>query len=109
MNRRDFLARASLIAAGAVAADQMELIDRLGWKRSLFALGAPDFTPFPANQLGALVTKRGDVTFVMHGHNNKPVRIKNLFEGDLLPIYAKGFVTSQTTAGIVPLRNPFRG
>lgn len=36
MNRRDFLGRVSLIAAGAVAADQLELIERLGWKRKLF-------------------------------------------------------------------------
>lgn len=36
MNRREFLRRAALIAAGAVAADQLELLDRLGWTRSLF-------------------------------------------------------------------------
>lgn len=36
MNRRAFLFRASAIAAGAVAADQIELLDRLGWTRRLF-------------------------------------------------------------------------
>lgn len=36
MNRRDFLRRAALVAAGTVAADQVELLDRLGWKRKLF-------------------------------------------------------------------------
>lgn len=36
MNRRDFLQRAGLIAAGVVAADQLDLLDRLGWKRKLF-------------------------------------------------------------------------
>lgn len=36
MNRRDFLRRASMIAAGAVAADQLELLDRLGWVRRFF-------------------------------------------------------------------------
>jgi hypothetical protein len=34
--------RAGLVAAGAVAADQLELLDRLGWVRSLFpGWGAP--------------------------------------------------------------------
>lgn len=37
MNRRDFLRRAALVAAGAVAADQLELLDRLGWVRRLFS------------------------------------------------------------------------
>lgn len=37
MNRRAFFRNAALIAAGAVAADQLELIDRLGWKRKLFS------------------------------------------------------------------------
>lgn len=36
MNRRDFLRRASLVAAGAVAADQLDLIERLGWRRKFF-------------------------------------------------------------------------
>lgn len=36
MNRRDFLRRSALIAAGAVAADQLELLDRLGWVRRFF-------------------------------------------------------------------------
>lgn len=36
MNRRDFLQRAGLIAAGAVAADQLDLLDRLGWRRRFF-------------------------------------------------------------------------
>jgi hypothetical protein len=36
MDRRQFLKRAALIAAGAVAADQLELFDRLGWKRKFF-------------------------------------------------------------------------
>lgn len=36
MNRRQFLRNASLAAAGVVAADQLELIERLGWTRRLF-------------------------------------------------------------------------
>lgn len=36
MNRRDFLRRAALLAAGTVAADQLELVERLGWTRRLF-------------------------------------------------------------------------
>lgn len=36
MNRRDFLQRATIVASGAVAADQLELLDRLGWVRRFF-------------------------------------------------------------------------
>lgn len=36
MNRRDFLRRSALIAAGVVAADQIDLLDRLGWRRKFF-------------------------------------------------------------------------
>lgn len=42
LSRREFLRRSALIAAGAVAADQLELLDRLGWVRRFFpAWGAP--------------------------------------------------------------------
>jgi hypothetical protein len=37
VNRREFLRRAAVVAAGSVAVDQLELLDRLGWKRTLFA------------------------------------------------------------------------
>lgn len=37
MNRRDFLRRASFAASGIVAADQFELLDRMGWVRRFFA------------------------------------------------------------------------
>lgn len=37
MNRRDFFRRSALVAAGAVAADQLELLDRLGRVRTMFA------------------------------------------------------------------------
>jgi hypothetical protein len=40
MNRRDFLKRLGLVTAGIVAADQLEVIERLGWKRRFF----PGFT-----------------------------------------------------------------
>lgn len=36
MNRRDFFKKASIVAAGIVAADQLEILDRLGWTRKLF-------------------------------------------------------------------------
>lgn len=36
MNRRDFLRRSALVAAGVVAADQLDVLDRLGWKRRFF-------------------------------------------------------------------------
>jgi len=44
MNRRDFLRRASLIAAGIVAADQLELLEKLSWKRTMFPSGQLDNT-----------------------------------------------------------------
>lgn len=40
MNRREFFRRAALIAAGVVAADQVELLERLG-HRKVFAGWAP--------------------------------------------------------------------
>ncbi len=39
MDRRRFLRNAVLLAAGTVAADQLDLLERLNWKRTLF-LGA---------------------------------------------------------------------
>lgn len=39
MDRRLFLRRASLIAAGIVAADQLDLLDRLSWSRTMFPSG----------------------------------------------------------------------
>jgi len=36
MNRRDFLRRSAILTAGVVAVDQLEILDRLGWTRSLF-------------------------------------------------------------------------
>lgn len=40
-SRREFLRRAAILTAGVVAADQLELVERLGWKRTLF----PSFSP----------------------------------------------------------------
>lgn len=37
MDRRRFLRSAALVAAGVIAADQLEVADRLGWTRKLFA------------------------------------------------------------------------
>lgn len=39
MDRRSFLRRAAIVASGAIAADQLDLIDRLGWVRRLFTTG----------------------------------------------------------------------
>jgi hypothetical protein len=36
MERRDFFRRAALVAAGVVAADQLDLLERLTWKRRFF-------------------------------------------------------------------------
>lgn len=47
MNRREWLKRASLVAAGTVAADQLELLDRLGWVRRLFPSAAVKPAVFP--------------------------------------------------------------
>ena len=37
MQRREFFRRSALVAAGVVAADQLDLLDRLGWTRKMFA------------------------------------------------------------------------
>jgi hypothetical protein len=58
MNRRDFLRRAALIAAGAVAADQLDLIERLGWRRKLF----PGWTA-PSNHEGRYLITRMEQSF----------------------------------------------
>src|SRR6185503_5767847 len=36
LQRREFLRRMGLVAAGVVAADQLDLLDRLGWTRKFF-------------------------------------------------------------------------
>lgn len=36
MDRRSFLRNSALLAAGTIAADQLDLIERLGWKRKFF-------------------------------------------------------------------------
>jgi hypothetical protein len=64
MNRRDFLRRSALITAGVVAADQLELVERLGWTRKLF----PGWRP--ADRFGyydmprATIPPDGDVMIV---------------------------------------------
>lgn len=40
MDRRQFFRNATLIAAGTVAADQLELLERLTWKRRCFPSAA---------------------------------------------------------------------
>ena len=37
MNRRDFLRQAAIVATGAIAADQLELLDRLTHRRKYFS------------------------------------------------------------------------
>lgn len=37
MDRRAFLRNAVIVAAGAIAADQLELVERLGWRRRFFS------------------------------------------------------------------------
>lgn len=42
ITRREWLCRAALLATGAVAADQLDLLDRLGWTRTMFpSAGVP--------------------------------------------------------------------
>lgn len=40
MDRRAFLRNAGLLAAGVVAANQLEVVERLGWRRRFFSLWA---------------------------------------------------------------------
>jgi hypothetical protein len=42
MDRRRFFRNSAILAAGLVAADQLELLDRLGWERKLFSGWRPD-------------------------------------------------------------------
>jgi hypothetical protein len=58
MDRRDFLRRASLVAAGLVAADQLELLERLMFKRRLWP--GHSFT-VPNGGVLQLVDKNGTV------------------------------------------------
>ena len=44
MDRREFLKRAALIATGAIAADQLELLERLGHVRKFFPSAAIPYT-----------------------------------------------------------------
>lgn len=59
MNRREWLRGATQISAGVVAADQLELLDRLGWKRRFFA-GADFTSPYDARRFS--VFAGGDFT-----------------------------------------------
>ena len=68
ISRRDFLRRSALLAAGVVAADQMELLDRLGWTRTLF----PGFTPAPLQRWGGTVAYRDAIS--QYG-NGSPIAI----------------------------------
>ena len=45
ITRREWLRRAALLASGAVAADQLDLLDRLGWTRTMFPSAA---VPLPS-------------------------------------------------------------
>lgn len=63
MNRRDLLRRASLLAAGAVAADQLELIERLGWTRRLFPGWSPTTVHHPMTTL-EFRTGAGDIIII---------------------------------------------
>lgn len=65
MNRREWLHNASLAAAGWVAADQLELLERLTWKRSLWPGqtwvhpdgGVIQFFSGPVNEPGVLLAE----------------------------------------------------
>jgi hypothetical protein len=55
MNRLQFLKRCAVIAGGLVAADQIELLERLTWKRRFFSVGhnrRPDWDYFGARNFG---------------------------------------------------------
>lgn len=89
MNRRDFVRRSAILAAGVVAADQLELVERLGWTRRLFP--SCDVSPGVAACGLFLATKRS-VVIAKGGQ-----RVA-LYEGDVPPlliervVYGEGFV-----------------
>ena len=82
MNRREFLKHAGLIAAGAVAADQLELLDRLGWRRRFF----PGFTKsdpyFITKQftLGFLITQEMIEDDVIYPPPDRLFELVNIFD-----------------------------
>ena len=71
MNRREWLRGAALISAGVVAADQLDLVERLGWKRRFFA-GADFTSPYDARRFsvfaGGDFTVGDPVALVRGGH-----------------------------------------
>jgi len=54
MNRRDFLRRAAIVATGAIAADQLELLERLTHRRRFFP--AADVSPFGRSTAEDVIT-----------------------------------------------------
>jgi hypothetical protein len=54
MNRREWLKKAALIATGAIAADQLEILEQLTWRRSLFPSASFELKEF---QLGFYITR----------------------------------------------------
>lgn len=54
MNRREFFKRAALIAAGVVAADQLELLERLAHKKVWAGHRFDDFSRFKVEKSFAL-------------------------------------------------------
>jgi hypothetical protein len=69
MDRRDFLRRASLVAAGLIAADQLELLERLTFKRRLWP--GHSFAD-PEGGLLQVVDKNGAVLVEYNFHGDVP-------------------------------------
>lgn len=56
MDRRQFFRRSALIAAGVVAADQLELLEKLTWKRTLFPGWSPKSPDVWGHQMRMVIT-----------------------------------------------------
>jgi hypothetical protein len=72
MNRRDWLRRAAIIVGGVIAADQLELIERLTPKRYVNGFGALDNTSLSLIDMG---DPRGSyTTLTIYGETYRVVK-----------------------------------
>jgi hypothetical protein len=73
MNRRDFLQRAALVAAGTVAVDQLGLLDRLGWKRRFFGGWSPEYTVYRNVKYTALTVEPDGLVTMEYALPTEPI------------------------------------
>lgn len=79
MDRRAFLRNAAVVTAGVVAADQLELVERLGWSRRFFPGWSParnedwrlvETTPFDEFDHAVLTVSTGGYVTIEYHHKD---------------------------------------